>query len=210
MAGTLVPYKVNTLIVKHNDLVNFHGYFSPVESKIMCLLISRLDRMSPDKITYNMSTRDIIDLLGTAHKDEIARIHSLAKGLVKKSMSIPTEDGFLVTTWLCAVKYEAKQGEINFTFSPEIIPYLFCLKEHFTMYRLKNILPLRSSYSLRIYELLKQYQSLGERVIELEDLKRILCVEDKYKKYSHFKQRVILSVQREVECQTEHSFEFFQ
>ncbi|WP_146672543.1 replication initiation protein, partial [Escherichia coli] len=42
---------------------------------------------------------------------------------------------------------------------------------------------LSSSYSIRIYELLQQFRSTGERIIALNDFRSMLGIENKYKQF---------------------------
>ena len=55
-------------------------------------------------------------------------------------------------------------------------PFLLSLKSHFTTYDVRNILKLPSTYSVRIYELLKQYEKIGKRRFDLQELKEIIGV----------------------------------
>ncbi len=203
----LSPKEKNSLVVKHNALINFHGHFSSVESKIMCILISRLDRNNPKKTTYSLNAKKIVKMLDTSHKNEFSRLKALSKGLLKKYLSIPTETGFLETCWISSTEYYADTNRIEFTISEKLLPYLFELKEHFTSYRLRNILLLKRSYSLRIYELLKQYESLGEREFTIDKLKQILKA-DGYARYSNFKQKVLMPAYDELKEKTDIWFEF--
>jgi plasmid replication initiation protein len=57
---------------------------------------------------------------------------------------------------------------------------------------------MRHSYSIRFYELLKQYESIGWRYFELDELMDILGIKpDEYKLYAHFKARVLKPVKAE-------------
>ena len=66
---------------------------------------------------------------------------------------------------------------------------------------------LKSSYAIRIYELLKQYEKLHERTFLLTDLRKMLGVEDIYPAYGNFKQRVLVSAQKELKKKTDITFE---
>lgn len=87
----------------------------------------------------------------------------------------------------------------------DLAPYLFDLKEKFLSYGLKNVLNMKSQYSIRIYELMKSYHDMKigqtdhrskseklktpqkiEWTIDLDELKRLLMV-DTIKSYSNFK-----------------------
>ena len=81
------------------------------------------------------------------------------------------------------------------------------LKREFTSYKLENVVKLKSSYAIRIYELLKQYEKLEERSFFLRDLRKILGAEDIYPAYGNFKQRVLIPAQQELKRKTDINFE---
>lgn len=60
------------------------------------------------------------------------------------------------------------------------MPYLTQLKGQFTRVVVKNVSSLTSTYSIRIYELLQQFRSTGDRTIALDDFRSILGISDKY------------------------------
>lgn len=77
-------------------------------------------------------------------------------------------------------------------FSPVLEPYLLTIKETYTKYRLGYVINFKSEYSFRFYELMKQYEQIGERTITIEEIRDLLMLEDnKYIKYNHLKTRVI-------------------
>ncbi|MBF0548445.1 MAG: replication initiation protein [Candidatus Riflebacteria bacterium] len=68
---------------------------------------------------------------------------------------------------------------------------------------------LRSTYSIKIYELLKRFENLKEAVFHLDKLKDILGVnEHEYILYGHFKSKVILVAQKELLEKTDIAFTF--
>ena len=77
-------------------------------------------------------------------------------------------------------------------FSPVLEPYLLTIKETYTKYRLGYVINFKSEYSFRFYELMKQYEQIGERTITIEEIRDLLMLEEnKYIKYNHLKKRVI-------------------
>lgn len=93
-------------------------------------------------------------------------------------------------------------------FDPLLKPFLLELSNKFTSYRLANVVKLKSTYAIRIYELLKQYEDLKERTISLENLRYYLDAMDVYPNYANFKQRVLKPSQKELNQKTDISFEF--
>ncbi|WP_145429108.1 replication initiation protein, partial [Staphylococcus hominis] len=82
------------------------------------------------------------------------------------------------------------------------------LSNKFTSYRLGNIIKLKSIYSIRMYELLKQYEIVKERTILLQTLRYYVDAINIYPNYANFKQRILKPVQKELRASTDISFEF--
>src|SRR5690606_36842431 len=94
-------------------------------------------------------------------------------------------------------------------FHPNLKDFFLELKEKFTTYQLENVVRLNSVYSIRIYELLKQYERLKKREFPLEELRSVLGIEPtKYKQYGHFKSKVLLGAQNEINKKTDIQFDF--
>ncbi|MCZ5965784.1 replication initiation protein [Escherichia coli] len=83
------------------------------------------------------------------------------------------------------------EGKAQITFSDAVMPYLTQLKGQFTRVVIKNISNLSRSYSIRIYELLQQFRSTGERIIALDDFRSMLDIEHKYQTYKSLNQQLL-------------------
>lgn len=77
-------------------------------------------------------------------------------------------------------QYLKGEARVEITFSDAIMPYLTQLKGQFTRVVVKNVSSLSSTYSIRIYELLQQFRSTGDRTIALDDFRSMLDLDDKY------------------------------
>lgn len=101
--------------------------------------------------------------------------------------------------WLSSSEYFHSKGYVEMCFDPKLKPYLLQLKTRFTHYYLQHIIRLNHSYSIRFYELLKQYQNIGWRTFEVDELKEILgLAPEEYKLYGHFKDRILEPVKAEL------------
>ena len=68
---------------------------------------------------------------------------------------------------------------------------------------------MNSVYSIRIYELLKQYERIRKRKLTLEELRYFLGIEkEKYIQYGHLKNKVLLVAQKEINEKTDIQFTF--
>ena len=84
------------------------------------------------------------------------------------------------------------------SFDPQLKPYLIQLKSHFTSIELRYVIHLQSVYAMRIYELLKQYRKIGERVLPIVELRHMLGIlPHKYQYINDFRRYAIDIAQRE-------------
>src|SRR5690606_23398457 len=136
-------------------------------------------------------------------------IKEVALHLQAKTIFIPDEDGFITTNWVASQRYKEGEGIIKLSFSPYLKPYLLQLKTQFTSYKLSNILSLGSGYSIRLYELMKKWQHLGEREYPVDELKLKFGIEEgTYSRYTHFKNRVLKRAIEEVNEKTDLHIKF--
>ena len=84
------------------------------------------------------------------------------------------------------------------------------LKGQFTRYRLKNVVQLRSAHTIRIYELLKQYEVIKSRRMTLGELRAILGIENArtYDLYGNLKSKILIPAQTELANRTDIAFTF--
>ena len=116
--------------------------------------------------------------------------------------------GYIFLQPLCKAEYVPKDNRIILQIHPEMKPYYLQLKREFTPIVLEYLIGLNSIYSLRLYELLKQREKLFFWKITVTELKILLCVEDKYDLYGHFKSRVLDIAQDELKEKTDIYFTY--
>jgi plasmid replication initiation protein len=86
---------------------------------------------------------------------------------------------------------------------------MFDFKREYTTYELWNVLQLKSVNQFRMYEILKQYENLGERTIKLEELKSLLGIEkNEYPLWQTFKIDVLNVCQQALKEYTDIKFEW--
>lgn len=187
----------NSLVVKSNKLIEARYELSLNEQKLVLYAVGKLDT-SKDKFNIlELQTSDFLDLLNTKAL-RYTEIRELVVGLMSKQVRIETDKRDLVANWVSSIDYIKNSGLIELEFSEKLIPYLLELKERFTRYQLKNILYLKSKHSIRIYELLKQYQTIGHRTFKIEELKELLMLDDKYTEFKNFNRFIIKLTMEEI------------
>jgi plasmid replication initiation protein len=209
-------------IRKSNDLVEARYKFDIWETRLFTKMLTMIHKDDEEFKEYKIYLKDIIkEFELSKNKEAYELLRSGGRKLMKKTFLIPyeTKDGQKrlfetpVFTSLDSAVTDGIRGTgddlyIEVTFHPKLKPYLLQLKSQFTMYDVRNILSLPSNYSIRIYELLKQYESIGRRKFAVQELKEILGVEHEYPLYANFKQRVIKKAQKDLDENTDIRFTF--
>jgi plasmid replication initiation protein len=220
------------LIRKSNDLVEARYKFDIWETRVFTKMLTMVRRDDDDFQNYRIYLKDIVkDFQLENNNDAYDRLRAGGMKLMSKVVKVVrnTDEGLmeLSTPIVVGVEKLLEPNErvedakfIDISFHPKMKPFLLSLQSHFTTYDVSNILKLPSSYSIRIYELLKQYQKIGRRKFLLQELKEVIGVieeidlngkkkyKDNYPLYGNFKQRVLLKAQRDLKKYTDISFEF--
>lgn len=199
----------NKLVRKSNFLVEAAYKLSAVEQKIILVLASMIKLGDREFAPYSMEIRKMSHFIGLDTKADYAYLKDVTKALMEKVFVIRTPESVIQTHWLSSAEYFPGSGVVEFTFDPKLKPFLLQLKERFTTYRLHDVVQLRSAFSIRLYELLKEYEKVGTRAFEVLDLKKILGLDDnQYPLYADFKKRVIVPAQKELAARTDITFTF--
>ncbi|GAB3391861.1 RepB family plasmid replication initiator protein [Azotobacter armeniacus] len=93
--------------------------------------------------------------------------------------------------WISSKTYIDGAGAVQMRFAPEIVPYLTRLEAEFTSYRLDRIGRMSSPHAIRLYELLLQYEKLGQRTFTMQEFRQTFQIEDMYEKLSALKRYLL-------------------
>ena len=205
--------KSKNLIVKSNELIQGRYELKISQIKLILHMITLIKKDDEDFKEYKISIKDYAHRIGIDPEGEYSHAKEITEDLLKKVIKIAYEDEkgrdrFLQINWLSHADYAEGEGYVDISFDPKLKPYLLALKERFTQYDIRNVLPLKSFYSIRIYELLKQFEKVGYRVVKINELKEMLGIENKYSSYSLFKKRVIEKAQEELKKHSDIYFTF--
>lgn len=200
--------KGNNIVSKSNTLIEANSRLNLVEQKMLLCLASNIEPSDRDFKTYTFPIKQFHDLLDLSGSTKYTELSKITKELLSKVIEIRVGEELIQVSWLSSAIYNRNKGTIDMRFDPLLKPFLLELSSKFTSYKLANVVKLKSTYAIRIYELLKQYEDLKERTISLENLRYYLDAMGVYPNYANFKQRVLKPSQKELEKKTDISFEF--
>ncbi|MGE6370974.1 RepB family plasmid replication initiator protein [Planococcus kocurii] len=179
------------------------------EQKIILTMVSMIEPTDEDFKDYIISVKEFHEMLGLQGREHYTQLKKIVEDLMSKVVEIPSSNGgWVMTHWVSRAEYIDGSGMIQLRFAPDLKPYLLQLKTAFTSYKLSNILSLKSSYAIRLYELMKKWQHLGEWTCSIKNLREKLGVEnDKYPRYANFNARVLKVAVTELNIKTDLNIE---
>ncbi|MBC8147371.1 MAG: replication initiation protein [Bacteroidetes bacterium] len=202
----------NDLVVQSNKLVEAHykQRYTAQEQRMVLWIISEIhkeDYFKAGKYEYKkitISAQKYAELMGITVDDVYKRAKIIGRHLMQKVIEINTDDkGWQLFNWMTSIEY--KNGVIEAGISPVLMPYIVDLKEKFTAFKLENILYLRSSHAIKIYQILAQYKQIGEREITVHDIKSLLGIthQKTYKLFAKIKSKILEISKREINAKTD-------
>ena len=204
----MINFNENKLIVKSNNIIEAKYKLNVIEQKIILFLVSLIKKDEEIFKLWKINISELGNFLGIDKKNAYRELKKATYSMLDRKLRLKSKNRELQLNWLASADYFDSEGFVELEISEKLKPFLLQLKKNFTKYNLKDVISLKSAYSIRIYELLKQYEKIGERYFELKDLKEKLGVNNKYNLYKDFKRRVILPAQEELKTKTDIYFDF--
>jgi plasmid replication initiation protein len=187
-------------VVKSNKVVEASYMLSLAEQRVLLACIAQIDSTAvlTEEYRFEVTAFGVANLAGLENLSNTYRdLKKSSEKLYERSVIIddPDPDNPKITQrktrWISTIDYVPGEGKVVLSFALGIIPYLSQLSREFTKYKLKHVARFESVYSIRLYELLVQWNSSGEREIEVEWLKNQFQVGEKYSRLVDLKKRVI-------------------
>ena len=181
------------LITKHNQVIRASYRLTPNEQAIVLVALSNIDNDQDvtDQVMYQLRVEELAKLTGNKSKDVYKIFKEACKTLKKRELMISNGHTDLMN-WVQTVRYIDRKGLIYIRFNHDILPYLTNLKDNFTSYNLKHVAKFKSTYGVRVYELIKQWCNTKNSIdITIEELKEIFQLGDKYQRTDILKRGVI-------------------
>jgi plasmid replication initiation protein len=199
------------LVVRQsNHLIEAQYKLSLVEKRFVLYLTALVTQDDDDFRWYDVDLEAMAQAFPTAHKDLLGQFERVADGLMKKVLHVVDAETSVRKKfqWLAGAEFDAANKAVRVSFHPDLKPYLLKLKSFFTSFAISNVSNLHSAYSIRLYELLKQYEKIGKRTFRVDELQAALGSE--YPRYPNFKQRVLAPSVAEISDNTDIQCSFVE
>jgi len=200
------------LIKKSNNLIESRYKFDIWETRFFLSVLAQIRKNDDDFHPYRIWYKDVIKTFGLKSGDSYALLRTAAQSLMGKSFFVSYEKEGATREqqyhilrkidYLQEGQTQENHEYIDVTVEQEMRPFLLELQKNFTTYDLQNIIKL-NVYPVRVYELLKQYESIGHRKLKVEEMKIMFEVSDKYKAFGDFYRWVVKPAIKEINKHTD-------
>lgn len=211
MAKTVL--QKNYLITKHNSLNEMrYSNMTLQELRFFTIYLSKINPKDESTRIVRFSLIDFQAIMELGRID-IKKLKNVVDGLLFKTTGIDLPSGGFERFQIfqrCRVEKDV-DGEwyIEIEAHNMALPLMFNLKGRYFKYELWNALQLKSKNQLRMYEILKQYENVGYRVLTIEKLKEQLGIDkNEYSRYDNLKKWVLNSCQQALAKYTDISFTY--
>lgn len=172
-----------TAIVEKRNILN------ELRSNNMTLQELRFFSIYLSKINpYDVSTRvvrfplnDFVRIMGIGTDVNIPHFRLTVRHILQQIVEVPNEGGVGYSAFQLFKRAKVEKDELDewyveFDAHDEALPLMFDFKNRYFKYELWNALRLKSPNQVRMYEILKQYETLGRRELSVKDLRALLGV----------------------------------
>ena len=197
------------IVTQANELVESRYNLPLGEQRLVLTMISKIQPEDADFKPYRISVAEFAEFLGVAKDSAYTECKKITAKLLTRVLNIREEGKLIQIGWMSSAVYVDGSGMVNLSFDPLLKPYLLQLKSNFTSCKLTMLLSFKSQYTMRVYTLLKQYEKLKTREIEIELLRDILGIrKDLHLEYRDFKRHVLEYAKKELAEKADVYFEF--
>lgn len=200
----------NKLVVKDNALIDASFNLSLIEQRIMLLAI--IEARETTTLTPNtaieIAVSEYIHQFKVDSNNAYNLVKDAAKTLKRREFSYldryKGQEALTTANWVNKVTYVDSSGLVVLYLSTEVISLISRLSEQFTKYYLEQVSDFKSKYSIRLYELLIKWLSVGKTdKYSIDDLRSKLGLTvTEYATMSNFKSNVLDKAKNEINKHT--------
>ncbi len=198
--------RAKTLVIKSNKLIGMQTQLSLVQMKIFALVISRTLE-NPNTEYYRFSTKELMLSCNFGESNYTALQKTTANMIKPVIFKGNEEEKQKQYPLLDGVVYD--KGTVDIAIHRLVKPFILDVATKYTKYYFENISFLNSIHSIRLYELLKEFEFRGARDFTLENFRFLLNIkEGMYSRPYDLKTKIIEKAQKEIEEKTDISFSY--
>lgn len=205
----------NDSIAKSNRLNEFQpNDLKLQELRFLNIYLSKINPTNKRSRVVRFPINDFRTIMDLDGRINIKHIKRTTEGLLRKVVTIWDEgvegySQFQLFKKCIVSRNDFGEWYVEIDAHDDALPLMFELKSHYFRYELWNTLSLTGHNQLRMYEILKQCEKIGHRIVEIMELRKMLGVEkDEYPRYNSFRERVLDPCQKALSEKTDIAFTY--
>lgn len=199
----IIPMNTNVenYVIMKNDLVKGKSILSLNATKLLRLTIMQCVLSDTGFKPYEISIKEFARLLNIDKDNLYKEVQTICVQLLKNVVLIG--DGnpkhkWQAFQWVMRCSYDGN-GKITIQLHDDMTPYVLGVKKHYTQYEIDSILTLRSTYALRVFELIKMemrnFKVYADKQIiiylSIDTIRKATGTENKLKQHGQFREKLL-------------------
>lgn len=197
----------DTAIVEKRNILNSvrSNSMTLQELRFFSIYLSKINPWDKSTRVVRFSLDDFRRIMGLGAGENITYFRYTIRHILQQVVEVPNEKGTGYTAFQLFKRAKIEKDEndewyVEFDAHDDALPLMFDFKNRYFKYELWNALRLKSPNQVRMYEILKQYESLGKRELTVTELRELLGIGKKEYSgrtgWSDFKRKVLDSCQQ--------------
>lgn len=197
-----------SIVTQANKLVESRSRMTLMEKRLLWLGMSKIDpRKTPEQ-----SDPACFEVSALEFKNVFPDIANPWRDLRKAATQLQTRRvhfqdkerrAHSTLNWFDSVYYAEGEGYVIMRFSWSVHQLIAGILEQYTRFPLVETQHISTTYGMKLFELLRQFQSTGYRQISVEDYRFSMDCVEKYKAMSELKRRTLLPALRDLNKHTD-------
>lgn len=201
------------IFLEENQLIFSHHDFTLVEMRILFAVAFKIQETDPDFHWHDIYIHDLSEGGNLTGHGVYALFKNTLERIITKTIQIQKDEGHSTTYPVFAgVEYRNGKGYFKICVHPELKLLFLKQRQNLALQDLTHVLALPSTYSIRIYSLLKlclrSKPKKCEITFSVEQLRQFFGIENKYSNYFDLKKHILLKAQHDLKEHTDICFEF--
>ena len=193
-----------TAIVEKRNILNAvrSNSMSLQELRFFSIYLSKINPWDKSTRVVRFPLDDFRRIMELGSDMNITHFRYTIRHILQQVVEVPNEKGTGYTAFQLFKQAKVEKDEndewyVEFDAHDKALPLMFDFKTKYFKYELWNALRLKSPNQVRMYEILKQYETLGRRELTVKELRELLGIgKNEYERWDNFRRKVLDSCQK--------------
>lgn len=182
---------VSKLVAKKNALIPEFVKLGMQEKRFLAFCFAQINPIKEKELgRFTVNIAEIARVFDLPLTHTYPRIIEAAYAINSKPVLRTENNVRKMDFWFCWLDWMPDSGQIEVQFNERLVPFLLDLRKEYIQYPLAMTVNF-TNRGWSLYEILKQWVSAGRKKFELDELKNILGLLGKYRRWSEFNRNVI-------------------